>query len=232
MRRRLADEDEVAARVQHRLTERLAGEQIVAEINRVERAITLAVGGQPALRRHVLAILLHRPVLRDDEFRFQRDDLIVPRCHHRCRQHAVVIFGPALASDAGRAVRAMDLLRAVILGPVERYQHMATQPAEHVEAAVDPPKLIDRFCEYRVQQRWRGRVEQVPNVIVAGDFGNAEQTGAVRTPMPFLKLSLMCQERRALHEKYREGRHSNVAQAIGRVHAPALVREPGQAASQ
>ena len=55
---------------------------------------------------------------------------------------------------------------------------MATQPAEHVEAAVDPPKLIDRFCEYRVQQRWRGRVEQVPNVIVAGDFSDAEQTGA------------------------------------------------------
>ena len=62
----------------------------------------------------------------------------------------------------------MDLLRAVILGAVEHDQHMAAEPAEHVGAAVDPPKLIDRFREYRVQQRWRGRVEYVPNVIVAG----------------------------------------------------------------
>ena len=64
MRRRLADEDEVAAGVQHRLAERLAGEQIVAEIDRVKRGVALAVRGQPALRGLVLAILLLRPVLR------------------------------------------------------------------------------------------------------------------------------------------------------------------------
>ena len=42
----------------------------------------------------------------------------------------------------------------------------------------------------------------------------------------------MRQERRALHEKYREGRHADVAHPIGRVHAPALVRECFNALAQ
>src|SRR5271157_5296482 len=232
MRRRLADEDEMPARVQHGLAERLAGKQIVAEIDRVECRVALTVGGQPALGRHVLTILLRRPVLRDDEFRLQRDDLVVPGCHQRGRQHAVVIFRLARASDPGRAVWAMDLPRGVILRAVERDQHAPAEPAEHVEAAVDSPELIDGFSEYRMQQRRGGRIQHIPNVIVAGDFGDAEQAGAVGAAMPLLELPLMCQERRALHEKHREGRHSDVAHAIGRVHAQALVRKPVQAAPQ
>ena len=50
-------------------------------------------------------------------------------------------------------------------------------------------------------------------LIVTGDFGDAEQTGAVGAAMPLREPPLMGQERRALHEKHREGRHSNVAHA-------------------
>ena len=232
MRRRLADEDEMAAGVQHRLAERLAGEQIVTEIDRVKLGVALGVRGQPALGRHVLAVLLLRPVLRDDELRLQRDHLIVPGCHQRGRQHAVVILGPAIASDPRRAVRAMDLPRTVIFGAVQRDQRAPIEPAEHVEAAVDLPELLDGFGEHRMQQHRCGRIEHVADVVVGGDFGDTEQAGAVGAAVAVLKLALMRQERRALHEEHREGRHADVADAVGRVHAAALVREPVQAPSQ
>jgi hypothetical protein len=50
--------------------------------------------------------------------------------------------------------------------------------------------------------------------------------------MAAFELPLMRQERWALHEKHREGRHSDVGHAIGRVGASALVRKPVQAAAQ
>ena len=127
---------------------------------------------------------------------------------------------------------AMDLARAVILGAVERDQQAPVEPAEHVQAAVDVPDLIDRFSEDRMQQGRRGRVEHVADVIVAGDFGDVEQAGAVGAPMTYLELALVGQERRALHEEHREGSHADVAHGIGRVDATALVGEPVQAASQ
>ena len=127
---------------------------------------------------------------------------------------------------------AVDLARAVILGAVERDQQASVEPAEHVQAAVDVPDLIDCFSEDRMQQGRRGRVEHVADVIVAGDFGDAEQAGAVGTPMPRLELELVGQKGRALHEEHREGSHTNVAYGIGRVDATALVGEPVQAASQ
>src|ERR1700759_22079 len=120
----------------------------------------------------------------------------------------------------------------MILRAVERDQHPSVEAVEHLQSAIDPLKLIDGFSEYRTQQQRRGRIEHVPNMIVAGDFSDAEQTGAVGAAMPLLEPPLMCQERRALHEKHREGRHSDVAHAKGRIHATPLVRKPVQAASQ
>ena len=60
--------------------------------------------------------------------------------HQRRRQHAVVIFRAAFASEPGRAMRALDLPRAIILRAVERDQHVPVEAAEHVKAAIDLPK--------------------------------------------------------------------------------------------
>src|SRR5580692_13220030 len=84
----------------------------------------------------------------------------------------------------------------MILRAVERDQHPSVEAVEHLQSAVDPLKLIDGFSEYRTQQHRRGRIEHVPNMIVAGDFSDAEQTGAVGAAMPLLEPPLMCQERR------------------------------------
>jgi hypothetical protein len=127
---------------------------------------------------------------------------------------------------------AMDLPRTMIFRAIQRDQHASVEPAEHVEAAIDPLEMIHGFGEYRMQQCGRDRVEHVADVVVAGDFGDAEQTGAVGAAMAFLELPLMRQERRALHEEHRKGRHSDVSHAVGRVDTTALVREPVQAAAQ
>ena len=78
MRRWLADEDEMAADVQHRLAERLAGEQVVAEIDRIKRGVAPSMRGQPALGGGGLAILLLCPVLRGDECRLSGMTLSCP----------------------------------------------------------------------------------------------------------------------------------------------------------
>ena len=84
----------------------------------------------------------------------------------------------------------------MILGAIERDQHAPADPAEDVEAAVDLPDLINRHSEHRVQQIRRGWVEHVADVVVAGDLGDAEQTGGVGMPMAGLGLALVRQEGR------------------------------------
>ena len=69
MRRRPADKEEVAAGVQHSRAERLAGEQVVTDIDRIKCGVALPMRSQPALGSRLLAILLFRPVPRDDELR-------------------------------------------------------------------------------------------------------------------------------------------------------------------
>jgi hypothetical protein len=168
----------------------------------------------------------------DDEFGLQRDDFIVSGLHQRRRQHAMVIFRTALASDSHRAMLTMDLPRAVVFGAVKRDQHVSGGAAEHVATAADPPELLDGFGKCRMQQCRGGWIEHVADVIVAADFGDAAQAGAVGAAMTLLEVALMGQERRALHEEHREGRHSDVTRAITRVHPRTPVRKPVQAASQ
>ena len=114
----------------------------------------------------------------------------------------------------------------MILRAVERDQHAAFEAAEHLQTAVDLAELLDRFGEGGMQQVGGGWVEQVTNVIVTGDFGDAKQAGAVRAAVALLEMSLMRQERRALHEEHRKRRHTDVAYVIGRVDTSALVRKP------
>ena len=185
--------------------------------------------GQPALGGRGLAILLRRPVLRDDECRLERNDLVMAGRHQRRGQQAVEILNLALAAEAGRALRAMDLARAVIRRAVERDQHTPVEPAEHVEATIDVPELIEGRGKHRMQQHRRGRIEHIADVVVTGDLGEAEQAGGVGVPMAGLELALMRQEGRALQEEHRERRHADVAHRIARIGAVALIGKPLQA---
>ena len=78
----------------------------------------------------------------------------------------------------------MDLPGAMILCAVERDQHTPVESAEHVEATVKSPKLIDGFGEDRMQQRRRGRIEHVPNVIVQGILAMPNRLAQLERPCP------------------------------------------------
>ena len=64
MRGRLADEDEMPVDGENLLAQRLAGKEIIAEINRIEPGIVRPVGPQPPLGGGILAVLFLRAILR------------------------------------------------------------------------------------------------------------------------------------------------------------------------
>src|SRR5260370_7023851 len=106
---RLADEQEMPARCPHRLADRLAGVEVVAEIDGIEPCVAWAMGGEPASRRHALAILLVVPVLRNDELWLQRNDPAMARRDQRRRHQRMEIFGRAAAPLARRPARPIPL---------------------------------------------------------------------------------------------------------------------------
>lgn len=202
------------------MAQRLAGEPIVAEKHRTEGGVARAMRGEPALGGGVLAILLLRAILRDDEFRLKRDHAVMPGRHQRGGEHGVETLGFALArlvglaAQPGRTLRAADLARAVILGAVERDEQPPVQAAEGVEAAIDAGQPVDRRGEQRMHQRRRGGIEHIADVFVGGQFGDAEQAGGVGAPVARLEPALMRQEGRALHEERREGGHADVGHPV------------------
>jgi len=147
MRGRLADEDEMPVDGADGLAQGLAGEQIVAEIDRAKPGVVRPVGRQPPLRSGVLTVLFFRAILRGNEFWFERDDLVVPGSDQSYPQHRVEILLLALAALPGRAIVSMDVLGAEILGPVEGDQHMVSQPLERLQAALQPFQDRDRIGE-------------------------------------------------------------------------------------
>ena len=126
----LAGEDEVAAGVADGAGERLAGVEVVAEIDRAEAGEGGPMRGEPALGGGALAILLLRPVLRRDELRRPGQDLGVARRHQAGAEEGVEVLDAAIRAAAARALRAADLARAEVLAAVERDQQPPVQAVE------------------------------------------------------------------------------------------------------
>ena len=97
----LAHEQEMAAGGLHRLTERLAGIEVVAKIDRLEPGVGRAVLGQPAPRRPALAILLVVAVLRHHKLRLKRHHLAVAGRHKRGTEQGVEVLGGLAWAGAG-----------------------------------------------------------------------------------------------------------------------------------
>ena len=95
------------------------GKQIVTEVDRFEVGILVTMRGQPAVRRPVFAILLLRPVLGRDEFRFQRHDMIVSGRDQGRPQHGVEILSLTAISKPFRASRTMQFVGAKVLSAIK-----------------------------------------------------------------------------------------------------------------
>ena len=225
MRRWLAGEDEATAGRLDGRDDGLAGKQIVAEKDRPKVSDRGGVPCQPAFRRVAFAILLHRPILRRDEFGRQWQDMLVAWRDHAGAEEGVEVFRAAVRPQACRALPAFDLARAEVLGSVQRDQHSPVQALEWRQR----PRSLDRAEEQLIERRRRGAVQHQADVVVGGDRRHAEQRLAVRSAVPFRQRPLMRQERRASHEEDRECRQADVGHRIVVVTAwsRALVRKTG-----
>ena len=76
------------------------------------------------------------------------------------------------------------------------------------------------------------RVQQRPDMIVAGDLVQAEQRLAIRPPLSLLQTALMRQERRALHEEQGKRRQADVSHRVARVTSLPEVRQRVAAPAQ
>ena len=119
-------EDEVVAIVLHHGGDGLAGEDIVAEIDRPQRSEPSVMIVEQALAGVSHAILFFGVVLRCDEFRHQGDGCgLAGRDDHR-RQHRVIRLNLAVGALAHQAMRAGELLRAKELCSIPGNERSAT----------------------------------------------------------------------------------------------------------
>lgn len=189
---------------QYLLTERLMAVEIIAQHGGAPRREAWAPALQPAGGGVALAILLGLPVLGLDELRRQREHRRLTRGDQRWGGRDVVILGLAVGQGAGRALRAMDRLGAVVLGAVERHQQAPIQDPmrRQLPGVLQGPDEVD---EHRCQMRRRDRVEQVADLLGARNLVHAKQRTGVVAPALLLHPPLIIQERRTLQEEHREG---------------------------
>jgi hypothetical protein len=118
----------------------------------------------------------------------------------------------------------MNLVRHVILGAVQGDQHVAAKLPESLQATRSL-QFGHHLGEDRVEVVGADRVQQRPDMIVAGDPVQAEQRLAVRPPQSLLQTALVRQERRALHEEPGKRREADVRHRIARVASLPEVRQ-------
>ena len=77
-----------------------------------------------------------------------------------------------------------------------------------------------------------GRVQQRPDMVVAGDLVQAEQRLAIRAPLSLLQTALVRQERRALQEEQGKRRQADVRHRVARIASLPEVRQRVAAPAQ
>jgi hypothetical protein len=110
----------------------------------------------------------------------------------------------------------MDRLGAVILGAVERHQQAAVQDPVRgqLPARLQGPNEVDKhWC----QMRRRDRIEQVADLLGAGNLVDAKQRTGVVASVRLLHPPLIIQERRTLQEEHREGTQPSVSHRVALV---------------
>ena len=197
---RLGREQEVGAARQNGFAERLAGEQIVAEIDGAQILHARAMRRKPALGGIALAILFFGPVRLDDELGHQRHDHVVAGRDDGRRQHRVVKLGLAIRTLARLTMRTAEFLRAKIFGSVEGDQRASAKPFERRHPALRP-QYRNHLIERGLQMRGMDGIEHRTNVIVRRNFRHAEQSMAIGGLASFFERTLIGEKRLRLHEE-------------------------------
>ena len=134
------------------------------------------------------------------------------------------VFNPAITTGTARAVVAPEILRAEILGAVERNQHVAIQAPECRKPTANS-EGAEYLPEGGKQPLGRHRIEHRAGLVIGRDIDHPEKRLAVRpAPSPFQHL-LVGQERRALHEERGERPQPEIAHLKGQIQAPPTIRQ-------
>ncbi len=184
-------------------------EQIVAEKDWAQRGEPRAVRGQPAFDGVALAILLFGAVLGRDQLGHQGDDLGMAGRHDGGRQQAMIALGLAVGALAGQTIRAGELLRAEIFRSVPGDERPSAQPAEGLPQGGPGQQRLDAF-ETGPHKRGVGLVQRVADIIVRRNSADPEKGLAIGAPLALFQRALKGKKRRALHEKHRESRKTEV----------------------
>ena len=127
---------------------------------------------------------------------------------------------------AGRAIPTRQFVRAKVLSPVQGDQRATVQAGQRRQRARGLHRR-QSVVEQPIEARRFDVVEHGSNVIVAGNVLHSQQGLAIRPTVsdPFANLTLMRQERRALHEKRRKPRQSDIPHRKLQVLPAPLVRQ-------
>ena len=230
MAARLTDEEEVRAEGGDEGAEGLAAVQIVAEQDRPVGEQSGDVGGQPALGSVALAILFALVfgqvgpvrggvVLGLDEQRHEREDAVVAVGDDGGREHGMEeLLGFVLADMAGRALLAMDGVRAMELDSVEGDEEAAVEAQEGLEAPLVADG-VEAEGEEVGEEGGVETVEQIPNLIVTRDLADTEEGVTVGAGRLLVHVALEVEEGGGLEEERGEGAGRGIGDGVALVGA-------------
>src|SRR4051794_8928450 len=94
------------------------------------------------------------------------------------------VFDPAIGAGTARAVVAPEILRAEILGAVERNQHVAIQTLECRKPTAST-QCVEYLSEGRKQPLGRHRIEHRAGLVIGRDIDHpAKASGSSTCPVP------------------------------------------------
>ena len=166
-------EDEIVTGLCNLFAHRLIGIQVIALVNRPQRGVAPGVFLEPPIGDFGLAVLFFVTVLRRHELGPQRHGVAVANANHGGAQYRVVVFGFTAIAKSVAALRTMDAVRVVELGPVQCDQASAIEHLEWSKGLIFL-HLFQRYVESRENILTVDSVQLLSNMIVSGQFADAE----------------------------------------------------------
>jgi plasmid segregation protein ParM len=154
--------------------------------------------------------------LEDGERRRQGQHRCLLRGEDHRRERRVVASGLPIGQGLRGELWTANRLRAVVLSAVACHQQATVERAMGAQRAACH-QLADEVHEHGCQLLRRNGIEQVTDLLRAGDLVHAEQCGGVIATALLLQAHLKIQKRGALHENHRERAQATIAHHVALV---------------
>ena len=197
---------------------------VITQQSGAQGLITGAVVLQPAFGGGDLAILLGMAILRNDEFRTQRDGLRLARSNNH-RSDGIVKVGDlsVIVLDV-RTVLAVNLLRGEIPCAIQSDQSGVMHPFENVEHALFFQGVVNAV-KNREELFGRDWIEHFANPIITGNLLDLKKALGVARALGFIHAPLIGKKGGRLGEEDRKSARGKILHGIACVVPNATVRK-------